>query len=108
MSENVYDSSEKKDIVEKAPEEISSKTLSCLCKEKTDGENYERVPIIKRLKSWPVWVALFGALGIILNSSGVFEKWGLDTEGWNAIVNAVGAVFIALGVVNNPTDAKHF
>lgn len=71
-------------------------------------DDYVGVPISVRLRSWPVWLALLGSVGIILNSSGVFAKWGLDTDGWNAIVNALGGVFIALGVVNNPTDRKHF
>lgn len=72
------------------------------------NEGCLRVSLTARLRSWPVWLALFGSVGIILNSTGLFAKWGLDTDAWNTIVNAIGGIFIALGVVNNPTDPKHF
>lgn len=32
-----------------------------------------------RYKSWAMWLAVFGALGVILNATGVFEKIGIDS-----------------------------
>ena len=58
-----------------------------------------------RLKSWALWVSLAGLLGLILQSTGLFEKIGLDSEEWNAIVTSVGTVLTAFGIVNNPTNA---
>ena len=58
-----------------------------------------------RLKSWALWVSLAGLLGLILQSTGIFEKIGLDSEEWNAIVTALGTVLTAFGIVNNPTNA---
>ena len=62
----------------------------------------------ERLKSWPVWLAVLGAVGVILNSTGVFEKIGWDSTTWQVLVNAVGTILIAFGVLNNPTDREHF
>ena len=85
------------------------KGFECFCTDKADADDdYVRVPLSTRLRNWPVWLALLGSVGIILNSAGVFARWGLDTDAWNTIVNAIGGIFIALGVVNNPTDLKHF
>lgn len=81
-------------------------SVECICRERE--EEYEKVPLSVRLRNWPVWLGVLGAVGIILNSLGVFAEWGLDNDAWNTMVNAIGAIFIALGVVNNPTDPKHF
>ena len=63
-----------------------------------------KVCIKERLKSWAVWVSVLGALGVILNSLGVFEKLGITSEAFEIIVNAVGTILIAFGILNNPTD----
>ncbi len=65
--------------------------------EKTNTQN--------RLKSWALWVSLLGLVGLICQSTGIFEKIGLDSEEWNAIVTSVGTVLAAFGIVNNPTNA---
>lgn len=89
--------------------ESERKSCECVCTDVTDEkDDYVNVPLSARLRSWPVWLALFGSVGIILNSAGVFAKWGLDTDAWNTIVNAVGGILVAFGIVNNPTDRKHF
>ena len=62
----------------------------------------------ERLKSWAVWVSVLGAVGVILNSFGVFDKLGLDSTTWDVLVNAIGTILIAFGILNNPTDRKHF
>ena len=61
-----------------------------------------------RLKSWAVWTSVFGALAVILNAFGVFEKIGIDSAGFDTIVNSVGSVLIAFGILNNPTDKSNF
>lgn len=62
----------------------------------------------ERLKSWAVWVSVLGAVGVILNSLGVFEKIGIDSAAFDVIVNAVGTILIAFGILNNPTDKSSF
>lgn len=64
--------------------------------------------IADRLKSWAVWAAMLGLVGMLLNTFGVFDKIGLDSMEWDAIVAAVGTILVSFGIVNNPTDRKHF
>ena len=61
-----------------------------------------------RWKSWALWVSVFGAIGVILNSFGVFEMIGIDSNEFDIIVNAVGSILIAFGIVNNPTNKTSF
>lgn len=68
----------------------------------------EKVSIKERLKSWAVWVSVLGALGVILNATGVFDLIGLDSMQFDIIVNAVGTILIAFGILNNPTNKTGF
>lgn len=67
-----------------------------------------KIMIKERLKSWAVWSAVLGAVGIILNSFDVFEIIGLTAPEWDAIINAIGGALVAFGILNNPTDKNHF
>lgn len=62
----------------------------------------------ERLRSWPVWLSLLGAVGMLLNTFGVFAKLGIDSTTWDVCVNAIGTVLVMFGVLNNPTDRNHF
>lgn len=68
----------------------------------------KKVSIKERLKSWAVWLSVLGAVGVILNATGVFQKLGLDSTSWDVIINAVGSILIGFGILNNPTDKKSF
>lgn len=68
----------------------------------------EKTSIKERLKSWAVWVSVLGAVGVILNSVGVFEKLGIDSATFDVVVNAVGTILITFGILNNPTDKSSF
>ncbi len=61
-----------------------------------------------RLKSWAVWVSVLGALGVIFNALGMFEQWGITSDGWQDIITAVGSVLVGFGILNNPTDKENF
>ena len=61
-----------------------------------------------RYKSWAMWLSIFGALGVILNAVGVFEKIGINNEAWDVIINAVGSILIGFGILNNPTNKSYF
>lgn len=60
-----------------------------------------------RFKSWALWVSVFGALWVILSAFGVPEMIGLEENTYTTVIDAVGAVLIAFGIVNNPTDSSH-
>lgn len=61
-----------------------------------------------RLRSWALWVSVLGALGIILDNLGVFDRLGLDGERWTVLVNAVGGILVAFGILNDPTNREAF
>lgn len=60
-----------------------------------------------RFKSWALWVSVFGALWTILSAFGIAEAIGLTESNFTTLLDAVGAVLIAFGIVNNPTDPAH-
>jgi phi LC3 family holin len=60
---------------------------------------------ISRLKSWPMWVGILGAVWMFLSALGIPAKIGLSSDTYNSAIGAAGAVLVALGVVNNPTTA---
>lgn len=66
------------------------------------------ISLKNRLKSWAVWASVLGAVAVICNSFGLFEKIGLDSTEFDMIVNAIGSVLIGFGILNNPTDKEHF
>lgn len=57
-----------------------------------------------RFKSWALWVSVAGALWVILSTFGIPEKIGVTSETFNTILDAVGSILIAFGIVNNPTN----
>ena len=62
---------------------------------------------MNRFKSWALWLSVAGALWTIANAFGLTQKIGIDDGTFKTVLDAVGVVLIAFGIVNNPTDAKH-
>ena len=61
-----------------------------------------------RFKSWATWLAAAGALWLLLSAFGVPEMIGVTETLWNTILNALGTLLVAFGILNNPTDNKNF
>lgn len=61
-----------------------------------------------RLRSWAVWLSIAGAVWIILESLGLPQKLGIEKSAYTSILDAVGTILIAFGILNNPTDPKNF
>ena len=55
--------------------------------------------IKNKLKSYPMWIALFSLIALIANNFFDYE-----VPEWDAIVNAIMTILIAFGVVNNPNS----
>ena len=62
---------------------------------------------MNRFKSWALWLSVAGAVWTILSAFGVTEFIGLTESTFKTVLDAVGAVLIAFGIVNNPTDPAH-
>ncbi len=62
---------------------------------------------MNRFKSWALWLSVAGAVWTILSAFGVTESIGLTESTFKTVLDAVGAVLIALGIVNNPSDPAH-
>lgn len=61
-----------------------------------------------RLKSWVVWASILGAVGVIMQALGVFDKIGMTSEAWQNVITALGTILVTLGILNNPTDKNEF
>ncbi len=61
-----------------------------------------------RLQSWALWVSVAGALWVIMEAFGVPEKIGIDEGTFHTVLNAIGSILIAFGILNNPTDRENF
>ena len=61
-----------------------------------------------RFKSWALWVSVIGAVWTILSAFGLPQKWGIADTTFKTVVDCVGAILIAFGICNNPTDKANF
>ena len=60
--------------------------------------------ILSRFRSWAVWVSI-GALIVFCTK----EFVGIDISGTvNGLLDVLLPLLVAFGIVNNPTDSKHF
>lgn len=62
---------------------------------------------MQRFRSWAMWVSVAGALWTIANAFGLTERLGIEESTFTTVLDALGVVLIAFGIVNNPTDSKH-
>ena len=59
-----------------------------------------------RFRSWALWVSVAGALWLILSTLGVTEQLGIEESTFKSILDAVGTILTAFGIVNNPTNKE--
>lgn len=57
-----------------------------------------------RWRSWALWLSVIGALWTIASALGLPEKWGVQEGTFRTIVDSVGVILMAFGIVNNPTN----
>jgi uncharacterized membrane protein len=56
-----------------------------------------------KLKSYPLWIALFALIGLFVNDMGL-----LAPEKYNQYVDALFTLLIAGGVITNPSQGKGY
>ena len=61
-----------------------------------------------RWRSWVVWLSVLGALWTIANAVGLTERWGIEENTFKTVVDALGVILTAFGILNNPTDKANF
>lgn len=61
-----------------------------------------------RWKSWALWTSLAGAIWLILSTFGVPELIGMTSQQFTILLDALGSVLVAFGIVNNPTSKDTF
>ena len=71
-------------------------------------ENYVVAQPQNRLRSWALWVSVAGAVWVILEAFGLPDKWGISESMFRNVLDAVGSILIAFGILNNPTDKYNF
>lgn len=59
---------------------------------------------LNRFKSWALWLS-FGALIIYIAKT--FYNIDISTE-VNGLLDVLLPFLVAFGIINNPTDSKHF
>lgn len=61
-----------------------------------------------RWRSWAMWLSVLGAVWTILNSFGLPQKWGIEESTFKTVVDAIGCILIAFGILNSPKDKANF
>lgn len=57
-----------------------------------------------RWKSWTMWLSVIGALWVIASAFGLPAKLGITDDNFKTVVNSIGTILVALGIVNNPSN----
>ena len=61
-----------------------------------------------RWKSKVVWASILATILTLFGNLGLYETLGITQEPIQQSIDAVLALLVAFGVLNNPTDAKHY
>lgn len=68
----------------------------------------ETLIVQSRWKSKVVWASILATMLTLLGNLGLYEALGIEKEPLQHMIDAVLALLVAFGVLNNPTDAEHF
>ena len=61
-----------------------------------------------RFKSWALWVSVAGAVWVIASAFGITDRLGITESTFKTVLDAVGTILTAFGILNNPTDGERF
>lgn len=62
----------------------------------------------ERYKSWALWLSVAGAVWTILSAFGIPEKIGVDKGMAKTVLDSIGSILIAFGILNDPTNKEGF
>lgn len=60
-----------------------------------------------RFRSWALWLSVAGAVWVILDAFGLTKQIGIEESTFKTVLDALGSILIAFGIVNNPTDSQN-
>ena len=75
-----------------------------MMREEVEQGNAKFQYVQPRWRSWAMWLSVIGAVWTILNAFGLPEKWGIPETTFKTVVDSVGVILMAFGIVNNPTN----
>jgi len=61
-----------------------------------------------RFKSWATWLTLIPVITILGDTYGMWNVINMPQDIFTKLFMAVGASFVAFGILNNPTDSEKF
>jgi uncharacterized membrane protein len=65
----------------------------------------QKVTVQNRFRSWGLWTAVAGAIWIVITKVLGYEPIAHET--FLAVLDAIGVILIAFGIINVPTNKGH-
>jgi uncharacterized membrane protein len=61
-----------------------------------------------RWKSWAAWITLLPVIVLLGDTYGLWDIINMSQDTFTKVFTGIGAILVAFGVFNNPTDANNF
>jgi len=61
-----------------------------------------------RFASWAAWLTLLPVITLVGDTYGLWDVIGMPQDTFTKLFMAVGALLVAFGVFNNPTESQKF
>lgn len=61
-----------------------------------------------RWKSWPSWLLLLPIVTILGDTYGLWDVINMPSDTFTKLFMSIGALLVALGIFNNPTNKTGF
>lgn len=63
---------------------------------------------MKKYQNYGLWVSIFSLIGLVLGNYGLFDRLGLTSETYKAIIDGILAILVTAGIISNPSSGKGF
>lgn len=61
-----------------------------------------------RWTSWTAWLTLLPVIILLGDTYGLWDLIGMPSDTFTKVFTGIGAILVAFGVFNNPTDKENF